>query len=110
LTAHAFVSLWDKGEGDTFKADPPNAVLTWLDGDKIHEAEVIITDASVLAHGRAISFEVKLEAGEAPGVKLLGVSLFVDSLWDSVKGRGCKIESALVFTDSCDKAYHHEPK
>jgi hypothetical protein len=78
LTAHAFVSLWDKGEGNTFKADPPNAVLTWLDGDKVHEAEVIITDASVLAHGRAISFEVKLEAGEALSGQMQRLSLFVD--------------------------------
>ena len=79
LTAHAFVSLWDEGEGDTFKVDPPNAVLTWIDGDKVHEAEVVITDASVLAHGRAISFEVKLEAGEAPSNQMQRVSIFVDS-------------------------------
>ena len=78
LTAHAFVSLWDKGEGDTFKADPPNAVLTWVEGDKVHEAEVIITDASVLAHGKAISFEVKLEAGEALSGQMQRLSLFVD--------------------------------
>ncbi len=32
MNAHEFVSLWDEGEGDTFKADPPNAVLTWVDG------------------------------------------------------------------------------
>jgi hypothetical protein len=78
LTAHAFVSLWDEAEGDTFKADPPNAVLTWIDGDKVHEAEVVITDASVLAHGRAISFEVKLEAGEALSGQMQGVSMFID--------------------------------
>ena len=78
LTAHEFVSLWDKGEGDTFKADPPNAVLTWVDGDKVHEAEVVITDASVLAHGKAISFEVKLEAGEALSGQMQRLSLFVD--------------------------------
>jgi hypothetical protein len=84
LTAHAFVSLWDKGEGNTFKADPPNAVLTWVEGDKVKEAEVVITDASVLAHGKAISFELKLEAGEAPSGKMQGVSLFVDSTVGSV--------------------------
>ena len=83
MTAHAFVSLWDKGEGDTFKADPPNAVLTWLDGDKVHEAEVVITDASVLAHGRAISFEVKLEAGEALSGQMQGVSMFIDGYYIS---------------------------
>jgi len=80
LTAHAFVSLWDEGDGDTFNADPPNAVLTWVDGDKVHEVEVVITDATVLAHGRAISFEVKLEVGEAPSGKMRGVSLFVDGM------------------------------
>jgi len=89
LTAHAFVSLWDKGEGDTFKADPPNAVLTWVDGDKVHEAEVVITDASVLAHGKAISFEVKLEAGEALSGQMHRLSLFVDDrLWDKGEGGG----------------------
>ena len=45
------------------------------------EAEVVITDASVLAHGKAISFELKLEAGEAPSGKMQGVSLFVDGAW-----------------------------
>ena len=78
LTAHAFVSLWDKGEGDTFKADPPNAVLTWVDGDNVHEAEVVITDASVLAYGKAISFEIKLEAGEALSGQMQRPSLFID--------------------------------
>ena len=38
------------------------ALLPWIGGDKVHEAEVVITNASVLAHGRAISFEVKLGA------------------------------------------------
>ena len=33
MNAHEYVSLWDEGEGDTFKADPHNAVLTWVDGD-----------------------------------------------------------------------------
>ena len=30
LNAHEYALLWS-GEGDTFKADPPNAVLTWVD-------------------------------------------------------------------------------
>ena len=32
INAHEFVAFWD--EGGTFKADPPNAVLTWVDADK----------------------------------------------------------------------------
>ena len=39
---------------------------------------MVITDASVLAHGRAISFEVKLEAGEALIGQMQGVSMFID--------------------------------
>ena len=79
LTAHAFVSLWDKGEGDTFKADPPNAVLTWVDGDKVHEAEVLLISAETVGHGREIAYEVKLEAGETPEGKIGSTSLFVDA-------------------------------
>lgn len=78
LTAHAFVSLWDKGEGDTFKADPPNAVLTWVDGDKVHEAEVLLISAETVSHGREIAYEVKLEAGETPEGNIGSASLFVD--------------------------------
>ena len=104
LTAHAFVSLWDKAEGDTFKADPPNAVLTWIDGDKVHEAEVVITDASVLAHGRAISFEVKLEAGEALSGKMQGVSLFVDS--GSILGNGNR---SVISCNPCYTQYPLNP-
>ena len=39
-------------KGDTFKTDPPNAVLTWMDGDDVKEAEIIITDATVENYGR----------------------------------------------------------
>jgi hypothetical protein len=79
MNAHEFVSLWDEGEGDTFKADPPNAVLTWVDGDgEIKEAELLIISAETITHGRGISYEVKLEAGETPVGKIGGASVFVD--------------------------------
>jgi len=70
LNAHEFVSLWDEGEGDTFKADPPNAVLTWVNGDDVHEAELLILSAETVGHGREIAYEVKLEAGEMPVAKI----------------------------------------
>ena len=66
MNAHEFVSLWDEGEGDTFKADPPNAVLTWVDGDEMKEAELLILSAETVSHGREIAYEVKLLAGETP--------------------------------------------
>ena len=79
VNAHEFVSYWDEGEGDTFKADPPNAVLTWVDGVEVKEAEFIIVSAETLDHGREIAYEVKLEAGETPEGKIGSTSLFVDA-------------------------------
>jgi hypothetical protein len=78
MNAHEFVSLWDEGEGDTFKADPPNAVLTWVDGDEMKEAELLIISAETVSHGRGIAYQVKLEAGDTPADELFGGSLFVD--------------------------------
>ena len=45
LGGDQFVSLWSEDSVNSFKADPPNAVLTWVEGDEIREVEVIITDA-----------------------------------------------------------------
>ena len=83
MKAPQFVTLWDEGEGDTFKADPPNAVLTWVDGDEMKEAEVLITDAKVVGdvYGMAVQYTVKVEAGETPDGKIGSASLFVDAQW-----------------------------
>ena len=79
MNAHEFVSLWDEGEGDTFKADPPNAVLTWVDGDgEMKEAELLILSAETVRHGREIAYEVKLEAGDVVSANLATASVFVD--------------------------------
>jgi hypothetical protein len=80
MNAHEFVSLWDEGEGDTFKADPPNAVLTWVDGDEMKEAEVSITDAEVVGfgNGQAIQYSVMFEAGDMFSGQIAAVSVFVD--------------------------------
>ena len=80
MNAHEFVSLWDEGEGDTFKADPPNAVLTWVDSAEMKEAEVLITNAKVVGdeYGTAVQYSVKVEAGETPVGKIGFASFFVD--------------------------------
>ena len=80
MNAHEFVSLWDEGEGDTFKADPPNAVLTWVDGDEMKEAELLIIGAETVGHGREIAYEVKLEAGDEVSGTLGATSFFIDPL------------------------------
>ena len=79
MNPHEFALLW--GEGDTFKSDPPNAVLTWFDGDEMKESEVVITGASVSVNGRSISYDVSVEAGTLlPHHQSVGgVSLFIDS-------------------------------
>ena len=89
MNAHEFVSLWDEGEGDTFKADPPNAVLTWVDGDEMKEAELLILSAETVSHGRGIAYEVKLEAGDTPADKFSGSSLFVDALYSDSFAMPC---------------------
>lgn len=78
MNALEFVSLWDEGEEDSFKADPPNAVLTWRDGGQLKEAELIITSAETVSHGREIAYEVKVAAGETPPGKMGAANFFVD--------------------------------
>lgn len=77
MNAHELVSLW--GEGETFKADPPNAVLTWFEDGEMKEAEVLLISAETGSHGREIAYEVKLETGETPEGKIGASSLFLDS-------------------------------
>jgi len=92
MNAHEYASLWDEGEGDTFKADPPNAVLTWVDGDEVKEAEFLIISADTLGHGRSIAYEVKQEAGMMPVGKMGSASLFVDGVRPpTVDCGGCKL-------------------
>jgi len=86
MNAHEYVSLWDEGEGDTFKAVPPNAVLTWVDGDEMKEAELLIISAETVSHGREIAYEVKLEYGDLPEGNVVFASFFVDSM-GGISGR-----------------------
>ena len=96
LNAHEFVSLWDEGEGDTFKADPPNAVLTWVDGDEVKEAEVVITDVSVSENGRMLFYTLDVEVGSFDIGMINYASLFVDGLG------GCHITLGY-----CTCGYHN---
>ena len=47
LTAFEFASLWTAEGANSFSADAPNAVLTWVVGEEQREAEVIINNATV---------------------------------------------------------------
>jgi len=46
ISGDEFASYWnDYDDENSFKLDPPNAVLTWVDADGVSEVEVVITDA-----------------------------------------------------------------
>ena len=47
ISGDEFASYWnDYDDANSFKLDPPNAVLTWVDGGNVEEVEVVITDAN----------------------------------------------------------------
>jgi hypothetical protein len=84
MTGEQFASLWAEAGSDSFKADPPNAVLTWVDGEDVKEAELVITGASF--DGDSITYTRKHPA-TVQFRNLKSVSLFVDGC--TVKGWFC---------------------
>lgn len=80
LTAKRFAGLWAESKGDSFEVDPPNAELTWVVGDIVREAEVVITDAKASADGKSIVYGLKFEVGEEPPQTALihAVMVYVD--------------------------------
>jgi hypothetical protein len=45
MKGEQFASLWAKADNNGFKTDLSNAVLTWVDGEDVKEAELVITGA-----------------------------------------------------------------
>jgi len=80
LTAERFAEMWADNKGNGFKADPPNAVFTWVLGDTVREAEVVITGAAATTDGKALVYRVKFEVGThlGPSNFLKKASLFID--------------------------------
>jgi hypothetical protein len=74
MTGEQFASLWAKAGGNGFKTDPPNAVLTWVEGEDVKEAEVVITGASI--DGNSITYTTNSHRNTVGVLK--SVSLFVD--------------------------------
>ncbi len=75
MTGEQFASLWADSGSNSFKADPPNAVLTWVDGEDVKEAELVITGASF--DGNSITYTTNSHRNTVGVLKT--VSLFVDS-------------------------------
>ena len=97
LTAYEFTSLWNEGEGsNSFYEEPPNAVLTWSDGEKLREVEVIINNAAVYSDGGvqdSLVYEVTLGTEQMPDAQMSSVSLFVDGDNVVCTGLGSNITS-----------------
>ena len=72
-----YASLWSNDETNSFYTDPPNAVLTWVDGDEVKEVEVVITDADF--DGDNIIYTVE-NSNLTANQSFEDVSLFVDGI------------------------------
>src|SRR5215813_2482322 len=57
----AFVPFWSKGK-DSFVADPPNADLSIIEGDKLQQVVVVLKDPEL--SGDKLTYTVKLVGGE----------------------------------------------
>jgi hypothetical protein len=88
MTGEQFASLWADSGSDSFKTDPPNAVLTWVDGEDVKEAELVITGASF--DGDSITYTRKHPA-TVQFSNLKSVSLFVDG-WKAMEA--CEASAA----------------
>tara|TARA_B110000037_G_C17095752_1_gene495924 strand:- start:1204 stop:1707 length:504 start_codon:yes stop_codon:yes gene_type:complete len=76
LNGEQFASFWDNDETNSFKLDPPNAVLTWVDGNEVKELELVITDAD-FNRDTTITYTINYDLGII-AEDLVNISLFVD--------------------------------
>ena len=76
ISGDEFASYWnDYDDENSFKLDPPNAVLTWVDADGVSEVEVVIIDANFDGNNVIYSIEnTTITANQS----FEDVSLFVD--------------------------------
>ena len=94
MTGEKFASLWADSGSDSFKTDPPNAVLTWVEGEDVKEAEVVVTGASL--DSKSMTYTVMginiqqegMAYREHKGYTINNVSVFFDG-------------SAIVVYDAC---------
>ena len=74
MTGEQFASMWAKAGSNSFKTDPPNAVLTWVEGEDVKEAELVITGASI--DGNSITYTTNSHRNTVGTIK--SFSMFVD--------------------------------
>ena len=80
ISAYEFVSYWSEDATNSFKFDPPNAVLTSVGDDGVAEVEVVIIDAST--DGDNITYTIQ-NPKLTENATFEDVSLFVDANGDT---------------------------
>lgn len=70
----SFVPFWSKGK-DSFLADPPNADISILEGNKLLQVVATLTEPAL--DGDSLSYGIKVLEGEMPA-KAADVSVFID--------------------------------
>jgi len=78
LTSKKFISEWGKGE-NSFAADPPNAVVSFLeDGDALPEEVIVVLRDPQLVEN-TLTYKVEVLEGKLPA-KAGPCSLFIDPI------------------------------
>ena len=71
-----FISRWGDGK-DSFKADPPNATISVLGGDKDGVTDAVVELSNPKLAGNDLTFDVKVLEGDLKGVDG-PAALFID--------------------------------
>jgi hypothetical protein len=76
LSAKQFVEEWDKGE-NSFAADPPNAVISFLEANGERPEDAIVVLKQPRLAGSTITYSVEVLKGSLPA-QAESVSIFID--------------------------------
>lgn len=76
MATRDFVDLWAAGD-DSFEADPPNAVLSFVDGGEAAPQDAVIVITAPTLDGGQLSYTIEVLEGAVPA-QGGPVSLFID--------------------------------
>jgi hypothetical protein len=85
----AFIPFWSQGK-DSFSKDPPNADVSIIDGDTMHQVVAVLQDP--VLEGDSLRYKVRVLQGSMP-VKGADVSVFIDIVgmpWTPVSFAGVR--------------------
>jgi hypothetical protein len=74
MKTSAFIPFWSLGK-DSFAKEPPNADVSIVDGDTMHQVVVVLQDP--VLEGDSLRYKVRILQGDMPA-KGADVSVFID--------------------------------